>query len=228
MPRTILILLAAAAVAQTPRVDNARLESRALTESLGKAMARIPGTAWAGYEVPARGRARYGCHDGNSTSTTAYLEGSPTYYALFRLQGGKVERMQFSSPECRLDTAGLPLIWFTGVKATEHASYLIELARPNGGSEARIRRDALFWMAQLAGEDMAAQIRNSAENDPDVAVKRHAVFALSQLPKDQSIPLLIEQARTNKSLEVRKQAVFWLGESGDARAFAFLEGVLTH
>lgn len=226
MRRHILFFLAAAAVAQTPRVGNARLETRALSESLGKAMARIPGTAWAGYEIPAHRRSHYGC-DGNGSSTTAYLEGAPTVYVLYRLENGTPVKMHFTSPGCVLDTAGLPLVWFTGVTEQQNADYIVSLARPSGGAPMPLRRNAVFWMSQLAGDKMAGIIKDMAENDPETAVKKQAVFALSQLPKDQGIPLLIDLAKSNKNAEVRRQAVFWLGQSGDARAIQFIESVLT-
>ena len=68
---------------------------------------------------------------------------------------------------------------------------------------------------------------NAIQNDPDTEVKKKAVFALSQLPKDDGVPKLIEVARTQRNPEVRKQAFFWLGQSGDPRALAFIEQVLT-
>jgi hypothetical protein len=34
-------------------------------------------------------------------------------------------------------------------------------------------------------------------------------------------------ARKNRNKEVRKDAMFWLGQSGDPRALAFFEEVLT-
>ena len=57
--------------------------------------------------------------------------------------------------------------------------------------------------------------------------KKRAVFALSQLPKDEGVPLLMKVARTNLNPKVRKQAIFWLGQSGDPRALAFFEKILT-
>ena len=57
-------------------------------------------------------------------------------------------------------------------------------------------------------------------------MKKKAVFALQQLPKDEGVPLLISVARTNRNAEVRKQAIFWLGQSGDARALAFIQEIL--
>jgi HEAT repeat protein len=74
---------------------------------------------------------------------------------------------------------------------------------------------------------MAAEIKASAENDPETSVKKQAVFALSQLPKSEGVPLLIELAKSNRNAVVRKQAIFWLGQSRDPRALDFLEEILT-
>jgi len=108
---------------------------------------------------------------------------------------------------------------------------LIEVARND--SSGHVRGQALFWLAQKAGRKTeegkaATAIRQAIDNDPETEVKKKAVFALSQLPKDQGVPLLIQVARTNRNPAVRKQAMFWLGQSGDSRALAFFEDVLSH
>jgi HEAT repeat protein len=111
------------------------------------------------------------------------------------------------------------------------ADTLIDVARndPSG----HVRGQALFWLAQKAGRKTeegkaASAIRQAIDNDPETEVKKKAVFALSQLPKDQGVPLLIQVARSNRNPAVRKQAMFWLGQSGDSRALAFFEDVLSH
>ena len=101
---------------------------------------------------------------------------------------------------------------------------LLKAARPP--SPSRLRRQALFWLAQTASRKAGAGIREAVDDDPDVDVKKHAVFALSQLPPDEGVPHLIRVARTNAAREVRKQAMFWLGQSEDPRALAFFEEVL--
>ncbi len=103
---------------------------------------------------------------------------------------------------------------------------MIRTARSD--SSARVRGQALFWLAQKAGKKAAGAITKAIEDAPDTQVKKRAVFALSQLPKDEGVPLLIQVARTNRNPAVRKQAVFWLGQSHDPRALAFFEEVLTH
>ena len=90
-----------------------------------------------------------------------------------------------------------------------------------------LRTQALFWIAQRAGERAASIITGAIENDPDTEVKKQAVFALSQLPREEGVPKLIDIARHNKNREVQKQAFFWLGQSGDPRALSFFEDVLS-
>jgi HEAT repeat protein len=89
-----------------------------------------------------------------------------------------------------------------------------------------VRGEALFWLAQMAGEKVAGTITAAIENDPDTDVKRRAVFALSQLPKSEGVPLLIDVARRNANPAVRKQAMFWLGQSKDPRAIEFFAEIL--
>ena len=101
---------------------------------------------------------------------------------------------------------------------------LIRVAKED--RDARHRSDALFWLAQRAGQQSVATITDAINNDPEVEVKRKAVFALSQLPKDEGVPKLIEIARTHRNPEVRKQAFFWLGQSRDPRAVQFFEEIL--
>jgi hypothetical protein len=90
----------------------------------------------------------------------------------------------------------------------------------------KMRSDALFWLAQRAGDQAVSTIAEAIDRDPDTEVKKKAVFALSQLPKDDGVPRLIDVARNNRNAVVRKQAMFWLGQSNDPRALKFFEDVL--
>ena len=127
-----------------------------------------------------------------------------------------------NQPDDRLSSSALAAIAMHGDPASVPA--LIKFARQDASS--RVRGNALFWLAQRAGEKAAGTITAAIEQDPDTDVKRRAVFALSQLPKDEGVPLLIQTARTNKNPVVRKQAMFWLGQSKDPRALAFFEEIL--
>jgi HEAT repeat protein len=104
---------------------------------------------------------------------------------------------------------------------------LLQLARDDRVT-GRTRSQAVFWLGQAAGAAAAGDLAGLAsDGDLDREVKNAAVFALSQLPHDAGVPLLIRIARTNKDPEVRKKAIFWLGQSGDPRALALFEELLT-
>jgi hypothetical protein len=109
-------------------------------------------------------------------------------------------------------------------KEPEAQDELIRMARND--SRSRVREQALFWLAQKAGEKVSRTLSDAIENDPDTDVKRKAVFALSQMPEYEGVPLLIQTAQNNHNAAVRKEAMFWLGQSHDPRALDFIESVL--
>ena len=111
-------------------------------------------------------------------------------------------------------------------KDPEAIRTVIEVARND--KVARVRGQALFWLAQRAGKQVAeAELQRAIDNDPETEVKKKAVFGLTQMPENEGIPLLIQVAKTNRNPAVRKQAMFWLGQSKDPRALSFFEEVLT-
>jgi hypothetical protein len=192
-----------------------------------------------------------------SPSGAIKLEGADRMAVLYRIADRKVDRIRVFSEDCRLDAGGLPVEWLENVRAAESVALLESLAgaEPRDrvssgaimaisqhadpaaletlfrlartGSQPRTRGDALFWLAQRAGDKVAAAIRERIDQDPDTDVKKKAVFALSQLPKDEGVPLLIQVARTNRNPEVRRQAMFWLGQSKDPRAVNFFAEILS-
>ncbi len=118
-----------------------------------------------------------------------------------------------------------PAVAALSLHATRGAmTTLLGLAKSN--PDAKVRSDALFWLAQRAGQEAGAAITDAITNDPETEVKKRAVFALSQLPQDEGVPKLIDVARTNRNPEVRKQAFFWLGQSKDPRAMQLFEEIL--
>jgi HEAT repeat protein len=101
---------------------------------------------------------------------------------------------------------------------------VISLARNDRNP--RVRRQALFWLGQKAGQIAIGVITGAIDNDPERDVKRRAVAALRQLPDGEGIPLLIQLARANRDPDVRKQAMAMLGQTRDPRALAFFEDAL--
>jgi len=90
-----------------------------------------------------------------------------------------------------------------------------------------VRNQAVYWVADLAGDKVTASLDSLAYEEGDRDVRRQAIFAISQRPKDESVPLLIHMAETIRDRELRKNAIFWLGQTRDPRAVAWFERVLT-
>ncbi len=207
---------------------------------------------WTGYSVPIGGRHTVcSWDDGERISDGPYMQPSSALYVLYRVEGGRINALRLSSPECgALDRS---VQWLDGVVPAENVRLLrtliegedrslakkavtalalqagtvddlIDVAKHNASS--KIRGQALFWISQAAGARAASVLRDAVENDPEDDVKTKAVFGISQLPDDQSIPLLVELIRTNRSAAVRKKAAFWLGQKNDPRALAALEDIL--
>ena len=184
------------------------------------------------------------------------LETGDSVFILYRFEKGEISRIRMFSEDCPLDAGGRTLHWLTGVREDESAAFLatvVTTASPNrlvdsalsalamhrspaaldrlliaarDGATTHVRGQALFWLAQRAGEQAVGAISDAIANDPETEVKRRAVFALSQLPRGDGVPLLIQVARTHTNPAVRKQAMFWLGQSRDPRALQFFQEIL--
>ena len=104
---------------------------------------------------------------------------------------------------------------------------LLKLARDDR-APGRTRHQAVFWLGQAAGEAATQDLTDLVDDaDVDRDVKEQAVFALSQQPREAGVPALIRIARTHPESGVRRKALFWLGQSGDPRALALFEELLT-
>ena len=137
------------------------------------------------------------------------------YDALVRLRASGDDKFREHLTFC-FSQSGVP----------EAQTALIDMAKTD--PTARVRGQALFWIAQKAQKKSDSDvIRQAVENDPDTEIKKKAVFALSQIPHGDGVPDLIRVAKENRSHEVRKQAMFWLGQSKDPRALEFFEGILS-
>jgi hypothetical protein len=161
-------------------------------------------------QLDAGGRAIYWLGDVNGADSIAFLSSFMSDASPAGTRNDRLSNSALAAIAMHGDPSALPA--------------LLTFARKDPST--KVRGEALFWLAQRAGEKAAGEITAAIEQDPDTDVKRRAVFALSQLPKDEGVPLLIQTARTNKNPAVRKQAMFWLGQSKDPRALAFFEEIL--
>lgn len=102
---------------------------------------------------------------------------------------------------------------------------LLQLAK-DGSRPRGVRKSAVFWLSQAAGEAAVEGLTGIIATDEDLEVKKSAIFALSQIKDGDAVGSLIQIARTNKDPRLRKNAIFWLGQSEDPRALALFEELL--
>lgn len=104
---------------------------------------------------------------------------------------------------------------------------LLRVARDDNRNQ-EVRKGAIFWLGQMAAEQITGGLRDVAEDDRmDREVRESAVFALSQRPREEGVPALIRIVRTNRDPKLRKSALFWLGNSRDPRALDLIEELLS-
>jgi HEAT repeat protein len=192
------------------------------------------------------------CCDDEGQSWTSHGDRSRIEYTtvivVAKMSGGRVTDVRMKEPNCpvkvdRLVTAtndeSLDFLidqlrdadregkYLSVIAMHDHPRVVPELIRlaRNDRSE-DVRKHALFWLGQKAGEKAAGELERAVDEDPDDDVRQHAVFAISQLPKERSIPLLSKLVKTHKSPSVRKRAMFWLAQTGDQRALDVIEDIL--
>lgn len=104
---------------------------------------------------------------------------------------------------------------------------LLRVARDDNRNQ-EVRKSAIFWLGQMAAEQITGSLRDVAEDDQmEREVRESAIFALSQRPKHEGVPALIRIVRTSRDPKLRKSALFWLGQSNDPRAVDVIEELLS-
>ncbi len=103
---------------------------------------------------------------------------------------------------------------------------LLEMARARD-LDTGTREGAVFWLAQLAGERATAGLEEIVRSDGDTEVREAALFGLSQLPDGAGFDALMEVAREGDDPDLVQASLFWLGQTGDPRAIALFEEILT-
>ena len=188
-----------------------------------------------------------------STSDVQRLADDTNVVVIARITQGEAGRIRIFGGSCRVDAEGATihllesvpeeasLDWLGAQLAThsKHHELMVAIAMHGHSSvvprliafarndpQSSVRRAALFWLGQRAGEKAAAELRRAVDEDPEDEVRSHAVFAISQLPADRSVPMLIDLVKTHKSRNVRKKAMFWLAQKDDPRALETIEEIL--
>ena len=214
---------AAAQSSDSPQVENARLEKKALAGPLAtevKAWTRhAEQPQWLGYAVPQMGRDREMCcgdydgswrngcgrcrleEHGNGTNMTSREEAGTTKLetprsiaVLFRSENKRVTKIRVVSMDCSLDAGGLPFVWFSGVKPAESVALLETF------------------------------VHGSDFDDRDDEHVSHSALTAIALHADAAADRALESFTGGSEPEsLRKQTAFWLGAAREKAGLVVLE-----
>ena len=239
--------LAAAQAAETPRIENAKLETRAVSANLDAVIREIAATAekaqWVGYHVDQVAGERGVCcnnnwNDGNcgtcrlekendGTSGTTHadgnvkLEGSRQLVVLYRLEAKQVVKIRVASDDCTLDAGGLPFIWLTGVKTAESVALLATYVRGSGfedHGDRSVGNGALTAIALHVDASADRALESFVTPEQREGLRRQAAFWMGAARGNAGLIALQHMAKTDPSSEVRAHVAFALSVSHEAGA----------
>ena len=214
----------AAAAVEAPQVENAKLQTQAVSGNLAVTIEEIArrseAPVWVAYGVeglPGQhsaccgnysdgdhlcGKCRLEHFDGNNITTTdsgknpktLHLESAGQLFVLFRIAEKRVVKIRVASEDCVLDAGGLPFVWLTGAKSSESVALL---------------------STYLTSGDFAEHGHDHLGNGALTAIALHADSTADRALESFVAP--------NQNEHMRKQAAFWLGSARGKSGLTVLE-----
>jgi HEAT repeat protein len=230
-----------------PRIENAKLETRALAGNLEATLRGISAQQetpeWVGYSVEEVAGERSVCcdnwgderncgtcrlekdHDGTGGTTrsdgTVKLESVRQLVVLLRLEAKQVMRIRVASEDCTLDAGGLPFLWLTGVKATESVALLTTYVQ---GPEFEKHGDrgtgngALTAIALHADASADRAMESFVSPEQREGLRRQAAFWMGAARGKAGLAALQHMAKNDPSSDVRAHVAFALSVSRETGA----------
>ena len=217
---TLLLLSAFAAAAQQPKIENAKLETRAFAGSLATLFPQLgTGPWWAAWSEPMiPGQRGDMCWsegnrgDARAAGTPIRLEGPTTLVILVRFENGAVSRVRTTTPDCLIDAGGLAFHWLTGVPAAESISWLKTQVTATGHDQ------SIYAIALHAGpEGMRALEEFTGPAQPD-KVRERTAFWLGNSRGADGLRVLERMLSSDSSRKVREQVIFAMTQSKEPGA----------
>jgi len=240
MKPLILLTMGAGIAFSQPRMQNARLETRAVSGSLDATFRAIVAAqttpAWVGYAAPQipgersmccfntiNGVSYQGCAlEGQTVTTptfappdTVRLEGASEFFVFFRIENKQVQKVRSFSIDCNVDCGGLPFIWLTGVNPAQSVS-LLESMIPN--AERKVMNGAISAIGMHRDPSADAALDRLSGPSQEEETRRQAAFWLGNSRGRHGYESLVRILREDPSDRVREHAVFALTQSKEAGA----------
>jgi HEAT repeat protein len=217
------LLLATALFAQQPTIDNAKLETRAVTGPVAAELTSLGrGPYWAAWSEPIiPGQHNEVCSwnrngnyydSGRTLGTPVRLEGETALVVLVRVENGQVGELRLSSPDCHLDAGGLPFYWLTNISPAESITWLRTQITWQ-------RNDSPIMMIGLHRDAAADQALDALTTDTEpVETRKRAALSLGSSRGAHGVARLKQMLTTEKNQDVRDRVVLALSQSKDPQA----------
>lgn len=232
----------------TPNVQNARLETRALVGPLAAELktfeAQSAQPRWIGYSVPQIAGDREVCCAGssgswnqdcglcrlestdhgfnmNSRDASVNLEAPRAIAILFRAENKRIMKLRLVSAECTVDAGGLPFVWLTGVKPADSVEILANYVHSenfNEGDDRKLARESLAAIALHAGESADRALESFVRPTEREELRKQTAFWLGEARGKAGLAALQQMAKSDPSTEVRAHITFALSVSREPAA----------
>lgn len=241
-----LVLLAATAFAQPPRIVHGTVTSVAASANLG-AQIRGSRTKYIGYAVPEiEGEHVMCCYqnygdfrsggtcslneDGSNFSTNDDDDLHPVagdFVVLYRIENGEIGRVHSYSRECVLDANGAAVTWIEGVDPRKSVALLASLI---GVASREKHSDAMSSLAMHADPSATTELERilNSSNASD-ETRGSAAFWLGQTRGRRGYEDVLAIARSQSSSQrLREKAVFAISQSKEPGAIDELINLAKH
>ncbi|HXH37432.1 MAG TPA: HEAT repeat domain-containing protein [Thermoanaerobaculia bacterium] len=238
-------LVAAAALAQQPRIVHGTVTSVAAAADLG-AQIRGAKTRYIGYAVPEvegewvmcclerDGEFRSGgqCsldRDGSSFTNNddEQLHRASGVFAIFyRVENGEIAKVRGYSMECALDASGTDVTWIEGVDPRKSVAFVVSLLNRPGHHSDNLMATLAMHADPSATAELERMLRSAEASDE---TRGHAAFWLSQTRGRRGFEDLVAVAGSQSaSPRLREKAVFAISQSRQPEAIDELIKLARH
>jgi HEAT repeat protein len=232
----------------TPNVQNARLETRALAGPLAAELktfeAQSAQPQWIAYSVTQVAGDREVCCSGwngnwnhdcgvcrlensdhgvnmNSREATVNLEAPRAIAILFRAENKRIMKIRLVSAECTVDAGGLPFVWLTGVQPADSVAFLANYVRGenfNDSDDRKLGRESLTAIALHADESADRALESFVRPTEREELRKQTAFWLGEARGKAGLAALQQMAKSDPSTEVRAHITFALSVSRESAA----------
>jgi hypothetical protein len=231
-----------------PSMQNARLETRALTATLARELKTFEGQSgearWIGYGVAQVAGDREVCCAGshgdrnqecgpcrlegsdhginmNSPNGPVNLEAPHAVAILFRAENRKIMKIRVVSTACTVDAGGLPFVWLTGVKSAESVALLTGYVSGeifNEGDDGKLGHESLTAIALHADQSADRALESFVRPGEREPLRKQASFWLGETRGKAGLAALQQMAKSDPSAGVRAHVTFALSVSREPAA----------